>query len=251
MIARKIGEQRDIESDPVHAPLVETVRGNFHRHRLGAGSLQGGQRFMQQGRVWSGVSGRREQAEQSVAECSQHRTFPADGVKSGSDPMCARGLAVGAGDADHPQFTRGMSVDEIGDCPKLRLEILERQVGQLPGMIPMEPVGLPENGAGALRDGISDECATVVTRPGVRRKSVALADVTAVRGNTPQLGAKTRQQCGNIGIDCESAAHVSSRTSAPSGGKTTLSMGASGGTPSSRSAAPMMLLKTGAATVPP
>src|SRR2546423_11944955 len=104
---------------------------------------------MQQGRVGSSVAGRREQAEQSVAERPQHRTFSAGGVKSGSDPMCARGLAVGAGDADHPQFTRGMSVDKIGDRPKLRLEVLERQVRNLPGMIPMELVRLTENGAGA------------------------------------------------------------------------------------------------------
>jgi len=78
-------------------------------------------------------------------------------------------------------------------------------MGKLPGVIPMEAVGLPEHGAGAARDRIVDERATVVTRPGVRRKSVALADVTAVRRNAPHLCAKPRQQCGNIGIDGDGA----------------------------------------------
>src|SRR5450755_1655571 len=206
---------------------------------------------MQQGRVGGSVAGRRERAEQSVAERAEHRALSAGGVEADSNPMRARGFAVGAGDAHHPQFTRRMSINEIGDRPKLRLEVLERQMGKLPGVIPIETSGLPENGAGAARDRVGDERATVMTRSRVRGKRVALADVTAIRRNTPHLGAKPRQQCGNIGIHCDGAAHVSSRTSAPSGGNTTLSMGASAGTPSRRSAAPMMLLKTGAATAPP
>ena len=46
-------------------------------------------------------------------------------------------------------------------------------------------------------------------------------------------------------------AHVSSPISAPSGGRITLSTGASVGTPSVRSAAPVTAENTGAATAPP
>src|ERR1700694_5740619 len=113
-----------------------------------------------------------------------------------------------------------MAIDEIGNRAQLGLEVLERQMRKFPGVIPIEAMGLPKNGAGAARDRVGDESATVVARAGVRRKRVALADVAAIRRNAPHLGAKARQQCSNIGIRCDSAAHVSSRTSAPSGGNT-------------------------------
>src|ERR1700682_6596879 len=136
---------------------------------------------MQQGRVGGSVAGRRKRAEQSLAQRARNRTLSAGGVEPGSDPVPARGFAVGAGDADHPQLTRGMAIDEIGDGPKVRLEVRERRMGKPPGVIPIEAVSLPENRAGATSDRVGDERSTVVARPGIRRKRIALADITAVR----------------------------------------------------------------------
>ncbi len=68
-----------------------------------------------------------------------------------------------------------MPVDEIGDHAELRLEVLDRQMRQLPGVIPVETARFPQDRAGAARDRVGDERAAVVLRAGVRGEGVARA----------------------------------------------------------------------------
>ncbi len=251
MVSREVGEKRDIERDAVDATLVEPVRRNLHHDRLGARGLERGEHLMQPCGVGRRVGCGRKRAQHAVAQRAQDCGLSARGLETRRNPMRARGLAVCAGDADHPQVARRMAEDEVGDRSKPGLEIFQRQVRNLPDVIPVEAVGFPQNRARAARDRIADERSPVVMRPGVRRECVAGMKITAVRRDAPHRGPEPREQRGNIQVRRNSAAHVSSRTSPPSGGNTTLSSGASAGTPRSRNAAPMMVLNTGAATVPP
>ena len=145
-----------------------------------------------------------------------------------------------------------MSVDHVRDCAEPRLQILDGQVRNLPFTIPHEPLHVPENRAGAARDRVGDERAAILTRAPVRGERVARTHLPAIGGDARDRHRQLREQRRNFRVGRgDFGDHVSSRTSLPSGGRTTLLIGASGGTPSSRSAVPMTLLKTGAATLPP
>ena len=139
--------------------------------------------------------------------------------------------------------------------PRRFLQSFDRQVRNLPTAIPGEARRLPEHGCGASRDRVRHEFATVDVRARVGREGDTGLDTAAVGGDAARKRAKLREQRGNVGGGRSERGHgvrqVSSRISAPSGGRITLLSGASVGTPSIRNAEPVTFENTGAATAPP
>src|SRR5208283_3691036 len=148
-----------------------------------------------------------------------------------------------------------MPVDEIGDASKPRLQVIDRQMGKLPFALPVEALNIPENCARTAIDRIANEAPSVLVRAGIRGKGVARTHAAAVGRDAGDRHRESGQQRRNLGIrrgrDCRGVVHVSSRTSPLSAGSCGWLIGASVGTPSRRRAAPMTLLNTGAATLPP
>ena len=108
MIAREVGEQRDVERRAVDAALVEAVRRHLHRHRARARGVELREQLVQHRDVGRRVRRRRERADEAVAERAEHRGAAAARIERLRDPLRARRLAVGAGDADHPQLRDGL-----------------------------------------------------------------------------------------------------------------------------------------------
>jgi hypothetical protein len=146
MIARQIREQGDVERDTVDPALVDAVRGHLHHCGLRARRAVIGEHLLQQRGIGRRVRRRLERTDQSVAQRAQHRSAPSGGIEPGRNPVRARRLAVGAGDADHPQVARWMPVHSIRDEPELGLQLVDRQVRQLP-RDSSEALRLPEDRA--------------------------------------------------------------------------------------------------------
>ena len=114
--------------DAVDAALVEPVRRHFHRDaRCAPARAELREQLVQHGRVRRGVRRRRERADEAVAERADHRRAAAARVERLRDPVRARRLAVGAGDAGHPQLARRAAVDEVGDAAEPRLQVARRR----------------------------------------------------------------------------------------------------------------------------
>ena len=256
MVARKIGEEGDIEIDAAHAALIQTMRGHFHRHGPGTRRLELLQQLVQRGSIRRGVCCRRDPADQAVAQRAQDARTAAAGVERVGDPVRARRLAVGAGDADHPQASRRAAIDEIGDDAQPPLQAFDWQLRNVPLVIPGESRRLPQHRRGASSDGIRHELAAIRMRSRIRGECHARFDAAAVCGDATRKRAQSCEQRGHIDRGEGNGVHggggqVSSTISLPSGGRITLLSGASVGTPSMRSADPVTLENTGAATTPP
>ena len=88
--------------------------------------------------------------------------------------------------------------------------------------------------------------------PGNAANASPGCDLPAVGGDAPRSRTEPRQQRGDVVLGDRQRGHqVSSSIAEPGGGRITLSTGASFGTASMRSEAPMTAENTGAATSPP
>ncbi len=252
VIAGQIGEQRDVELDAVDATLVERMRRDLHRDRARAGVAHLRERRMDERGIRRRVRRGLQRADEAVAERADDPGAPAARVEALRDPVRARSLAVGAGDPCHPQRPRRISVDEGGDRAELRLEVVDREIGDFPCRVPAKAECVPQHRVGATRDRVRDEGAPVGGLPAVRGEHVARTHEPAVGADSARNDRESRDELGRVesGVD-QRRHHVSSWTSAPSGGRMTLSSGASGGVPSIRSADPITDENTGAATSPP
>ena len=259
VIAREVGQQRDVELDAGQAPLVEADRRDFHADRGGAAPREFRELRLQPQRVRRGVDQRPQFAAQAVAECADHRGADAAIVQRARDPLAAGGLAVGARHADHAQTAARVIVEAAGDQAGARAQVGDRAVRHMPARLPPESAFLPQHRRGARRDRLRDEAAAVARFARIGDEGVAALHRAAVAGQPAHAKLieraqfSGRQRPAECRVrDCGSRRHTSSRTSgALGGGSTTLLTGASGLMPSRRSVPAITLLNTGAATVPP
>ena len=140
----------------------------------------------------------------------------------------------------------------IGDRAELRLEIVDGDVGDAPRGIPAKGKRLPQHRAGTARDGVGNERAAVGLLSREGRERIAGAHLPAVGGDPARRDREAGEERRDVDVGRKRGRHhVSSRTAVPSAGRITLSPGASGGVPSVRSAEPITVENTGAATSPP
>src|SRR5437867_6750632 len=146
-----------------------------------------------------------------------------------------------------------MAVHDVRDVAKPGLQIVDCKMRQFPFGVPVESLRIPKDRAGLAADCFGDESAAVLMQSAIRGEGIAPAYVPAIGSDARDWHGELREQRGSlrVGRGRHRSDHVSSCTSATSAGGRIEPMGASVCTPSNRSAAPMTLLKTGAATLPP
>jgi hypothetical protein len=251
MVAREVREQRNVERNGIDPALIETMRRNFHRHHLCAGRLEAREQLVHTGRVGGRVLRRLQCIDETVAQRAEHRGAASGHLETVRDPVRTRCLAVGAGDADHPQRLRRVSEDGVGDRAQFRLQVIDRLMRGAPLIAPVESRWLEQHRCSTARDRVGDECAAIERFTRKCGEGVALRNAATVGDDAFGCGTERCQQRRNIHFRSDEGGHVSSPISAMSAGRITLSTGASVGTPSIRSAEPITVENTGAATAPP
>ena len=209
MVARQIGEQRHREIDAVDAALIDAVRRDFHHDRIGARALVQREHLVQRRGVGRGIRRRPDRrTEQAVAERAQHRGAASGRMQSGGDPVRGRRLAVGAGDADHPQILRRMSVDEIGDHAKARLEMVQRQMRQVSRRDPRRIPAYPRKSR-PRHERSRRECRRVrrAAFPGYAANTSPGTHIAAVGRDARHRMVEALEQRGDVGVGGERAAH--------------------------------------------
>ena len=256
MVAGQVGEHRDVHLRAVETPLLDTDRTRLQRagRRARAGKI--GQRARQRRRLRRGETGVDEAAGQADAERADDATGRRIGM---GEPLADAGLAVGAGDRDQRQAFGRAAADRVRQGTCQRTQAAHRDVGNVGNRHrrgPDEAVGgLPDDGDGAAPDGIGDKVAAVGEVAGIGEEEVAGAHAAAVVGSATgddALGCQCRQDGGGCPVQVAGtdlgAAHNASRC-VPA--RAISCCGASGGTPSVRSALPITAENTGPATLPP
>ena len=182
VVAREIGEKRRPESDAVDASLIQADRSDLHRHALRPLGKEPRERAMQQDGVRGGVDPGIERAREARAERPDHRGLRAAGAARLGDPVAAGGLAVGAGDADHPQPLGGTSVDLVCQTAGEPAQVLDSQVRHPPARIPFEAPAFPEHRGGAALERRRNEFAPVAARARIGEEHFPGGEAAAVRG---------------------------------------------------------------------
>ena len=185
MVAREVGEERDVELDPRHAVLVEPDGGHFHRHRLRAAARELRELRVQPQRVGRGVDERLERRAQAVAERADHRATPARARQRLRDPLAAGGLAVGAGHADHAQPGARPAVHPARDLAGVAAQLPHAEVGRPPLRVPPEARALPQHARRAAGERLRDVLAAVARLSGIGDKGVARPHCAAVVREPP------------------------------------------------------------------
>ena len=158
------------------------------------------------------VRRRRERADEAVAERAEHRRAAAARVERLRDPLRARRLAVGAGDADHPQRLRRAAVDEVGDGAQPRLQALDAGVAAPATSGPSANACASHSTAAAPRAIASGmKRAAVGVRPGIRGERVAGLDAAAVGRDAARERAEPREQRGHVEVERARRRHGASR----------------------------------------
>ena len=179
MIVRKVGEERAIERDAVHAALNQAVGGDFHDGTGRALIPETRQQRMNLQRVRRRVRGLDKRARKARAERAHDPRLRAQG---GGEPLRARRLAVGAGDAAHPERVRRPAVELVREESRPLAQPADGAVRRPPLGAPGKAFGFPDHRGRAALDRLRDVAAPVaaLSRPG--EKAHAGRAAAAVRG---------------------------------------------------------------------
>jgi hypothetical protein len=252
VVAREVGEDRAVVLDAAHAPLVEPVAGDFHRHHARAAAQVLGERALQHDRIRRGVLALDPLAHHAVAERADHGGAPAERVAGRRDPLRYRGLAVGAGHAGDPQGLRGIAVDVAGDLRDPPAQVVDAEVGDVPGVVPAEGGALEQHRGRAARDRLGNVVAAVEHRAREGGEYRPHLHRARIGGEVGERHAQLREPVEELHA---LGAHEVGRGDHPSTffAVATLIAGAaaSGGTAIIRSAEPITEANTGALTSPP
>ncbi|CFU52137.1 Uncharacterised protein [Bordetella pertussis] len=255
MIARQVGKTRHRDADMVQPALLDADGRGLQGHRARARGTHPGQRAVH------GQHIRRGQAAAQRLAVGQQRAQGADAAARLAharehlrQPLGARGLAVGAGYRHHAQVLRRTAIPFIGQRAKQGAQLRDRQGLRARGR-DRRAFGFVQDGAGATRQRLIHELATVADQAGAGDEHIARLDLARIQAQIGRRGdasAQPRQRLVQVlplhGVQAIRRAHR-----APSGLPATMvdSNGASGCTPISRRLPPTMRENTGAAMAPP
>ena len=287
MVPGEIGEDRGFEAHALHPPLMQTHRGNLHRHRAQSRRRHFRQRALGEHRVGRGQRTLGQLSGDTIAQGADDTSGTAGGGESLGDELGAGGLAIGAGDADDRHAGRGAPVKPAGDLARFRHQMVDGDdgysvcAGRGCGgcgclMLPLPPAqalpaaaGFGEDGGGALVHRGVDEFPGVVGAAESRQEQIAGPDFAAVEFNAAHFDieravsrAAVHQPANQLrerDRDRRGRVHGSARPSAPLCGNCRVDGAgpgsgrgaASGGTSRIRIAPAAIWENTGAATWPP
>ena len=252
VVAREVGEDRDVVLDARDAALVEAVARHLHRDAARAAAQVIGEQALQHDRVRGGVLRLDALAHEAVAERADDRRAPAQAVEGGSDPLRHRGLAVGARHARHPQRFGGIAEHVSRDLGDLRAQVLDAEVGHFPALVPFEAAPFPEDRGGAARERFGDVGAPVARGARIGDEDRAELHAARVRGDVRERNIELREAIEKRHAGGARKIGGRDHPGTPVGVACTFNVpGASGGTAIMRRAAPITEENTGAPTSPP
>ena len=167
MIARQIGQHRHIENGAIDAPLRQAMRRYLHCtcrrtllpiERKTLLQFDGVGRGIERGRECAGLV---PEWGEAIAHGADDGGFAPQLRQGLGNPVRHGSLAVGAGDADHVQRTRGFTVHVRGDFTDAGLQARHPGVGDGERGIPLIVIGLPQHAVGTLRYRLCDEVAAI------------------------------------------------------------------------------------------
>ena len=261
MIARHVGEHRDVERHSGDAVLHEApcAKRPPYSLRAHADARSRAAALCSRHRVGCRIAERaRASPVHPLPSVPTRPAFAPQRRERLRDPVTARSLAVGPRDADHPEARAGPPVDFARDHSSVRSQIYDAHISGAPRRTPGEVTALPQNGSSAARNGVGNEFAPVARLTRIRDEGVAGLDLPAVarKARDPQRVDRipidaARGTCGRrwvlnpeFGIRLRRSPS-SLISGAVTGGSSTLLIGASGGTASSRNAPLITWLNTG------
>ena len=195
MIAAQVSEHRHIKTHRIHAPLRQRVRGHFHRDALRPLAHIVSQQAMHADGVRCGVGAGLQRAttidpDKAIAERAYQCAFFSRVIQGMRNPVRGRGLAIGAGDAHHPQFFRGCAIHCIGQPSRFVAQVRHGEIRHLPDIVPDKMLRLPRvpgqklfvnHRIRALCDCRRNELSAIIFFTGVGNESIATLNGTAVR----------------------------------------------------------------------
>ena len=194
MIARQVGQHRDVERRAVDAPLREAVRRHLHRARDCALLPVLRETLLQFDGVGRGVECRGERTREAVADGADDGGLAAQLRQSLRDPVRHRGLAVGAGDADHVQRARRLAIDMRSDFADAGFQPDHAGVGNGECRVPQIVVGLPQHAVDALRHRLRNEIASIARLPRIGGEYHARHGLAAVVDEVCNSNAEPLEQ---------------------------------------------------------
>jgi hypothetical protein len=223
VVARHVGEQRDVEEQAGDAFLLQGVRRNLHGHRPRPGVAHPGEDAEQirPFRRRAAARGRLESGK-AVAERADAPAGSPRGVEHRGDQLDRGRLAVGAGDADERERPLGVREQSRRERAEERSRRSGDQPGRLAGLTrTRRTVG--EDRGRAARDGLGGEARAVVTLPLPGDEEVPRLDRARIVPNAEDLGivpevSGEREAARELGELHPPPTSSSSSTSAPRAG---------------------------------
>ena len=198
VVAGQVGEDRHVEGNAAHPPLVECVGGHLHGHVAHPPAPEVGQEPVHGDGVGGGVAARVKLAEDAVAErpedaaglAAERRPVRGQGL---GDQVAHRGLAVRPGDAGHPEVRRRVAEEAVRHQPHAPLQVGDPDDGHPRALGHRRDQGLLDHGAGPAGERVVDEPPAVGGAAGQGEEQVSRAHLPAVEGEPGDLGATLRQ----------------------------------------------------------
>ncbi|MNM90950.1 hypothetical protein D3C81_1032300 [compost metagenome] len=265
VVLRQVGQHGHGKPGAGHAALFQAVRRHFHGDGARAGIVEVGQAGLKLDGVRRSEAGGLQGIGEAGAERTDGGAARAGGLEQAGQPLRARGLAVGPGDAGHGQAACGHAMPAGGNRAGQFVQLGDRQVRHGIAMRPGVAIGFMDDGRGASGDGLVDMGPAVRGQPVVTEHvgEEHIAGLQAARiAGEPGRDRCVRTQPGQrvAGLDghFEGEQRLGRHGVAAHGSLScTLSVtinwriGESGCTFSARSAPPVIAAKTGPATAPP
>ncbi len=123
VVAPEVEEDGDVEDDPVDAPHHQGMARHLHRAGLDAGVDHPPEEAVQVGRLRRGQRARDVLAEDPGADRADHGRRHPGARQPALEESGGRGLALGAGDADHPQPRGRLAVHQCGGSAEHRPDL--------------------------------------------------------------------------------------------------------------------------------
>ncbi|MNO99982.1 hypothetical protein D3C76_917670 [compost metagenome] len=126
VIAGQVGHHCHIERQGSHAPLIQAMGRNFHRHGLGPGLFQVRQGRLHGNRVRRGVQAAFQRPIETRTERADQAAVLAEQVQRLGDQLSHAGLAVGTGHAHQVQVMAWLAIKTPGDVRQLSRQTFDR-----------------------------------------------------------------------------------------------------------------------------
>ncbi len=277
VVAGEVGERGDLEIDGADSALLKRVRRHLHRDMGDVGIAKIRQQRLHRDRIGRGALAFVQLAMHAGAQGADRRGTMTEQGQRLCQQLHARGLAIGAGDADHAHRLAGAFMEARRDLADLLMQAVDPQQRHIEcrvifrrGRLRQHYLGAALHGAGREFDAMA--LAAAQGEEGIAATHPARIEAEAGHDHVRRSGCRCHLRVGNpqqqlvevagahgvpssIGassIGASLGGRLPARPPAACNGPPTYQRPIlSGGTSSRRSAPPITRENTGAETMPP